>query len=230
MLLMGLQTFAQVQIMNDANAQKRTLNGSFSAIEVSDGVELYLSQGNEESIAVSASDNKYLERYHTEVVNGTLKIYYDSKGITWSGNDKRKLKAYVSFKTLEKLKASAGADVNMTSVFTGDKLDCTFSSGARFEGEIKVKRANVYQSSGAEMNITGRADELKVDVSSGAIFKGYDFAVDFCEAKASSGGGVRVNVNKELSVEARSGGGIRYRGEGVIKDMDVSSGGLVKKS
>ncbi|MEO7534887.1 MAG: DUF2807 domain-containing protein, partial [Ferruginibacter sp.] len=85
------------------------------------------------------------------------------------------------------------------------------------------------QNSGAAIDITGKAGNLKVDVSSGAIFNGYDLAVDYCDAKATSGGSVRVNVNKELSVKANSGGGIRYKGAGVIKDMNVSSGGIVKK-
>ncbi|MCY7292169.1 MAG: DUF2807 domain-containing protein, partial [Ferruginibacter sp.] len=93
-VLLGLQSFAQSDaIMNDANAQKRTLSGSFSAISVTDGIELFLTQGNEESIAISASDNKYLERYKTEITDGTLKIYYDNKGLNWTGNEKRKLKA-----------------------------------------------------------------------------------------------------------------------------------------
>ena len=56
----------------DNNAVKRELGGSFTAISVSDGIDLYLTQGNEESLAVSASDEKYLERFVTKVENGTL--------------------------------------------------------------------------------------------------------------------------------------------------------------
>src|SRR4051794_361517 len=96
-VLLSLQVYAQNDaVINDANVQKRTLNESFSAISVTDGVELFLTQGNEESIAISASDDKYIERFRTEVSNGTLKIYYDNKGVNWTGNEKRRLKAYVS--------------------------------------------------------------------------------------------------------------------------------------
>ena len=229
-VLVSLQAFAQNdEVINDANAEKRKLSGSFSTISVTDGIELYLTQGNEESIAVSASDSKYMERYRTEVDNGTLRIYYDNKGVNWTGNEKRRLKAYVSFKTLEKLHASGGANVKMKSTLKGDKLEYTFTSGSRFSGEVDVDQMDVAQNSGAEIEITGKASNLKVDVSSGTIFKGYDLSVDYCDAKATSGGGVRVNVNKELSVKANSGGGIRYKGAGVIKDMNVSSGGNVKK-
>lgn len=228
--LISLHSFAQDNTINDANAEKRTLSGSFNSIEVSDGVDLYLTQGNEEAIAVSAADEKYMERFKTEVNNGTLKIYYDSKGISWIGGDKRKLKAYVSFKTLEKLHASSGASVNTKSTLTVSKLVCSFNSGAQFNGTVAITQLEVSQSSGSSVEISGKTNELKVDVSSGAIFKGYDLEVDFCDAKATSGGGIRTNVNKELTAKANSGGGIRYKGTAVIKDLNVSSGGQVKKA
>ena len=78
--------------------------------------------------------------------------------------------------------------------------------------------------------MSGSAGKLKVDVSSGASFKSYDLAVDYCDAKASSGGDVKITINKELNAKANSGGGIRYKGSAVIRDLNVNSGGLVKKS
>jgi len=218
------------EVINDANAKQRTLNGSFSAISVSDGIELYLTQGEEESIAVSYSDEKYAERFKTVVEDNVLKIFYDRKGINYSDNNRKKLKAYVSFKTLVKLSASGGADVKVSSAITVENLNMKFTSGSYFKGNIKAKELVVDQNSGSGMNISGSAEKISIEVSSGADFKGYDFAVDFCEAKASSGGGVHISVQKELSAKASSGGGIHYKGTAVIKDIDISSGGTVKKA
>ncbi|MEO7767372.1 MAG: head GIN domain-containing protein [Ferruginibacter sp.] len=229
-IISGLCTFAQNDaVINDPNAQKRTLSESFSAISVTDGVDLYLTQGKEESIAISASDPKYLERYKTEVNNGVLRIYYDNKGINWTGNERRKLKAYVSFKTLHKLAGSGGANVTMKSLLTSDKMEYTFTSGSKFTGEVSIDQLDVAQNSGSLVDINGKTGNLKVEASSGAMFKGYELATDYCDAKATSGGSVRINVNKELSVKANSGGGIHYKGNGIVKDMNVSSGGIVKK-
>lgn len=227
--VISLQTYAQDAVVNDPNAEKRTLNADFNAISVKDGIDLYLTQGNEASIAVSASDPKYLERYKTYVENGVLKLYYDNKGIDWSGNDKRKLRAYVSFKTLEKLGASAGARVTMKSVLKTEKMEYTFSSGSRFSGEIDIQQLDVEENSGASIEINGKSGTLNIEVSSGALFKGYELNTDYCNAKASSGGAVRISVNKELNVRASSGGGIHYKGDGVVKEMNVNSGGSVKK-
>lgn len=236
-LFLSLVTFLTVaaiaqqgNVIADPNATVRTLSGSFTAISVSSGVDLYLTQGNEESIAVSASDEKYMARFRTEVENGTLKIYYDNKGVTWTSNENRKLKAYVSFKTLQKLHGAAGSEVTVKGSITADNLEMKFSSGSEFNGEINAKQVTVDQSSGSEINISGKAEKLSIEVSSGGSFKGYDMAVDFCDAQASSGGEVKITINKELSAKANSGGGIRYKGAALIRDININSGGLVKKA
>jgi hypothetical protein len=216
-------------VINDANAQKRTLNAGFTAISVSDGIDLYLSQGNEESVAVSVSDNKYLDRFKTEVVNGTLKIYYDHKGLSWS-SDKRKLTAYVSFKTLEKLEGSSGSDVSAKSSLELGNFGMSFSSGSSFNGKLSAKQLSIEQSSGSDVNISGKAEKITVALSSGAAFNGYDLAVDYCDAKASSGGELHITINKELNAKASSGGEIRYKGEALIRDISISGGGAVKRS
>lgn len=220
----------ETKLVNDPHAHSRALNASFSAISVTDGIELYLSASSEESLAVSYSDEKYARYFKTEVENGTLKIYYDNNAINYSDNNRRKLKAYVSFKTLNKLTASGGAHVKIPVAITVNDLTARFSSGSVLEGTINGNSLSVEQNSGSQVTISGKASKIDVDVSSGAIFKGFDFAVDYCQAKASSGGSVRIAVQKELSAKANSGGGIRYKGNAVIRDIDISSGGIVKKA
>ena len=42
-------------------------------------------------------------------------------------------------------------------------------------------------------------------------------------------GEAAVNVSKELNAKASSGGSIRYKGEGLIRDIKVGSGGTVRR-
>lgn len=225
----GAAIAQDTRVFNDANAQKRTLSGSFTAIHVTDGIELKLVQGNEEAVAVSASEDKYLERFRTEVKNGVLSIYYDNEGMKWT-NSKMKLRAWVSCKTLEKLTASAGSEVDVQNSIESDKLEMKFTSGSEFTGKLNVNQLTVDQNSGSVIHVSGKADKLSVDLSSGAMLKGFDFAVNFCDAKTSSGAMVTITIQKELNAKASSGGGIKYKGEGLIRDINISSGGFVKRA
>jgi hypothetical protein len=113
---------------------------------------------------------------------------------------------------------------------TLDNFDMKFSSGALFEGEVKAKVITLDQSSGSIITISGSAEKIEIESGSGAIFKGYDFTTDYCDAKASSGSEIRISVGKELSAKAHSGANIHYKGTAVVKDIDISSGGAVKKA
>ena len=227
--MISFAAFAQDAPPKDPNAMERELIAGFSAITVTDGIDLYLTQGQSESVAVTSSEDKYLVRLKTEVAGGTLKIYYDNKGINFAFNEKRKLKVWVTFKNIDKLVASGGASVKTSGAIDADKLDMKFTSGSHFSGKINAKELSVDQNSGSGMTVSGRADKITVEGSSGSIFKGYDLAVDYCNAKASSGAGVHITINKELNAKANSGGGIKYKGSALIKDVNISSGGVVKR-
>lgn len=228
-LFVALIATAQTKTYSDANAKTRTVSGSFTKISVSSGVELYLTQANENAIAVSVSDSKHEERFKTEIEDGTLKIYYDNKGVSWTNDRNRKLKAYVSYKTLESLKCSAGSNTTLTNTLNTGNLALSFSSGSVFSGEIKANDVTSNASSGAVVKISGRAEKLNLEVNSGANFKGTNLVTTYCTASANSGGSIRIEVQKELNASANSGGDIRYTGAAVLKKGSINSGGSVKQ-
>ena len=227
-LFVALVATAQTKTYNDPNAKERTLSGSFTKISIASGVELYLTQGNENALAVSMNDSKYDERFKTEVENGTLKIWYDNKN--WSAGDKnRKLKAYVSYKTLESLICSSGSNTKLTNTLNAGNLNLNFSSGCVFSGAINAAEVNTTASSGAMVTISGKAGKLTVSANSGANFKGADLITSYCTASANSGAAIKIEVQKELNASANSGGEIKYTGPAVLNKGSINSGGSVKQ-
>src|SRR6202012_2460929 len=94
-----------------------------------------LSQGDEEAVVVSARDERWRDRIITEVVDGILKIRMES-GHFSTGNNK--MKAYVSFTTLDKLSASGASNIYVDGVISGSKLSLTLSGASDFKGAIRV--------------------------------------------------------------------------------------------
>src|SRR5688572_3046844 len=214
-LTITIITASAQKTINDANAQKRNVTG-FHAIEVSGGIDLYLSQG-EEAVAVSASKDEYRDKIITEVKNGVLKIWFDWKNnirIDWSN---RKLKAYVSVKNLDGLEASGGSDVNVDGMIKTTKLDMEISGGSDFKGKVESDDLQVHASGGSDVTISGKAAKLTIAASGGSDFSGYDFAADFCDVEASGGSDVHITVNKELSANASGGSDIFYKGSALIR-------------
>lgn len=230
-LFAGLQAFSQNElVVQDPGAIERPLNASFNSVSVATGIELYVTQGSEEKLAISVSDNKYLDRFITKVENGELKIYYDYNSVKWLFDKTRKLKAYLSLKNINKLKATSGAKVNLVNELKATSLALHLSSGAKMDGNVKAVNVEIDISSGAQLNLNGNSSSADVKVSSGAKLEGFDFAADQCTAKASSGASIEITINKELNGKASSGGSVRYKGSVSQVQAESSSGGSVKKA
>jgi phage baseplate assembly protein gpV len=227
--LLAISSATAQKTMNDPNAQVRNVS-SFHAIKVATGIHLYLTQGGEEKVAVGADNTEDRDKIKTEVVDGVLKIYYENNHDWFNNNNhNRNLRAYVSCKTLDALKGSSGAHVEVDGSINSGKLAMDFSSGAWFKGSVAVTSLTVDQSSGSHSVISGTASDLKVDASSGSHIDAADLQSSDCDADASSGAHIDVKVSKALTANASSGGHISYSGDASVRTINTSSGGNVSK-
>jgi hypothetical protein len=224
--LTGLVGFSQ-DVVNDKNAEKRNVSG-FHGITIASGIDLYFNQG-EEAVAVSAADISDRDRIKTEVSNGVLKIYLDTKGFHWGMRGDRKMRAYVSCKVLDRLEASGGSDVYIKDGLKSENLDMHLSGGSDFKGKLTVGRLSIEQSGGSDSFISGTATDLSVNVSGGSDLNGYDLAVDLCRVDASGGSDIHITANKELTVEASGGSDVYYKGAAVIKAQQTSGSSSVSR-
>src|SRR6187401_2125999 len=229
LLVTGLITTASAQkTISDANAQKRNVAG-FHAIEVSGGIDLYLSQG-QEAVAVSAAKEEYRDKIITEVKNGVLKIYFETKNNLKCDWGNHKMKAYVSFKDLDRLEGSGGSDISIDGSIKVTSLEMEISGGSDFDGKVETDELKIHASGGSDVDISGKAAKLTVDASGGSDFKGYDLTSDICNVEASGGSDVHVTVNKELSANASGGSDVYYKGTGMIRDLKTSGSSIKKVS
>ena len=226
-MLFATLAFAQKTMITDVNAEQRTLTGNFNAIKISGGIDLYLSQYETESIAVSASEDQYRDRIKTVIENGTLKIYYDGDKLWNTGN--KKLKAYVSFKNLENLTASGASDVVVTGAITVPSLRIDCSGASDFKGAVKVDKLTIELSGASDAKISGSAAEVSIQSSGASDVKGYDLVTENCTAKASGASDINITVNKELNVHASGASDVYYKGSAVIRDLHSSGASTVAR-
>ncbi len=212
----------------DANAEIRTVN-SFTGIEVSGAVDLFISQGNSEAVAVSASSDEVRSRIKTEVKNGILMIYFDGKGLNWKIWNNNKMKAYVTYKTLNRLEASGACNVKTTDAIRQSDLKIEMSGASDFTGDVAIAKLRLGASGASNIKISGKAENTFVDASGACNIKAYDLKTDFCKVDASGASNVRITVNKELNATASGGSTIFYKGDGLIRDISSSGGASVKK-
>jgi hypothetical protein len=220
--------FASAQkTINDPNVELRTVK-SFHAIHLSDAFDVILTQGNEESVAVSASDKKYVQYIKTDVVNGVLKIDFDNDKNSWMKN--RKLKAYIAVKNLDEIKAGGASDIRIEGTLSVSQLKLSFSGASDLSGKLMVNGLLDANMSGAsDLNVEGSAGEMNIDASGASNVKAYGFTVRSCTVKASGACNVRINVEKELSAQLSGASNVYYKGAAMIKDIKTSGASNISK-
>jgi len=217
--------------VRDANVQKRNLK-NFTAISVSHGIDLYLTQSSEEAVAVSAEKDEYRDKIITEVEDGVLKIYYEKENGNWSwgGNwGNRKLKAYVSVKTLEKLQASGGSDVFCEDMIKAGTLKVQISGGSDLRGQFSCTDLSISASGGSDADVKGNTTRLKIDASGGSDINAYELSSETCQVHSSGGSDVNVNVSKAIDAHASGGSDIHYKGKPTETKTNKSGSSDIKR-
>ena len=230
-MLVSAGLFAQKTI-NDPHAEPRNLSG-FHAIRISNAFDVYISQGNEDAVAISASKPEYKARIITKVENGVLIIRFDDDKNFWKGwnSDKQKLKAYISIKKIDRLSVSGACDVFFEEGISAEQLDVSLSGASDLKGKIDAKKLSFDISGASDATISGNAAELSVDASGASDFKGFDLVTNFCTAEASGASSVNITVNKELNAQASGASSVRFKGEGLIRNIKTSgSSNVTRKS
>lgn len=232
LLLLGLTLFcggfaiAQDNLLVDApNVQKRAVV-PFHGVQVSSAIDLVIKQGNEDAVAVSATDVETRNRIVTEVVNGVLHIYFNDKGFHWNWGN-RKMKAFVSFKNIDELGASGSSDVYVDGFIKATDLTIHLSGSSDFKGGIQATHLNLHQSGSSDATVKGSAVNAEIQLNGSSDVRGYELAVDVCSIHASGSSDTQITVNKELTVDNSGSSDVYYKGAAVIRNIHSSGSSSV---
>lgn len=202
----------------------RELNGEFSAIEVSRGLDVYLTQGDTESIRVQADENLQ-EIIVVETENGVLNIYAE-ENISSAASKK----IMVNFKNIDRISTSSGSDVISTTIIKANDLEIYTSSGSDVELEVEVENLICESSSGSDIKLSGSTNTFRAEASSGSDIKAGNLKAVKTTAEANSGADITVNTSEELTASANSGGDINYYGNpDKVEKNDGPSGSIRKR-
>lgn len=203
--------------------QDRKISEDFTEVKASAGLDVYLTQGQENKVVVESDEN--LQRHiEARVLNGVLKV-----GTRKNIRRSKATKVYITFKNLDKIEASSGADIQGNSIIKSQSLSLKASSGAEIELEVFSQDLTMKASSGGDLKIIGKATSLTVNASSGSEINAKELMVLNCIAKASSGAKISISVKEKIDAKASSGGEINYFGNPTMTSTDKTSSGSVKK-
>ncbi|CAH8293708.1 putative autotransporter adhesin-like protein [Mariniflexile fucanivorans] len=203
--------------------ENRPINKPFTAINASEGLDVYLTQSDDASISVEADDNLQ-ELIITEVIDNVLKIH--TKENIGSCTSK---KIIVSFKDVTSITATSGSDVKSTNTFIIKDLNLETTSGSDMNLDVNTVSLNCKSTSGSDLILSGKTIKLIAEATSGSAIEAADLIAESSQVTATSGADITVNTSKELTANATSGADIKYLGNPEVVNKSDSSSGSIKK-
>ncbi|MDP5201263.1 head GIN domain-containing protein [Flavobacterium sp. DG2-3] len=209
----------------NVTTEKRTVDGEFKNISVSNAIDLVIEQSDATEITVEADDNLQKEIV-TRVENGTLIIeckYSSFRNITSKT-------VTVKMPAVHKIEASSASTVETNGTIQSEDITLDVSSAASMDVNIESDRIAIDAGSGSSVDIIGKALSLTTSASSGGSIDAEKLMANEVHADASSGGTVSVRPILSLKADASSGGNINYSGNPKTVEKSATSGGTVSKS
>lgn len=207
----------------DVITEDRNINQSFSSIKATEGLDVYLTQSDSESITVKADSNLH-ELIITEVEDGVLKIH--TKENIGRASSKR---VNISFKDIASITSTSGSDVYSTNTIHTERLDLKSTSGSDMKLDVNTSVLHCKSTSGSDLKVSGKTTKLVAEATSGSDIKAADLKAESSEVKATSGADITVNTSKELTARATSGGDVKYYGNPEKVDKSDSSSGSIRQ-
>jgi uncharacterized protein YxeA len=225
-LLFSSASYAQFWRTVEGNGDVTTKDrktDSFTGIKVSSGIDVYLKQGNEETVTVEADEN--LHQYiMTEVRGDVLNVYSE-----YNIRHAERMRVYVTMKEIKTIKTTSAGDIHGESRINSDKLEISASSAGDIKLDVNSKFIEVDISSSGDITLTGETDELKADLSSAGDLNAYELKTREADVSVSSAGDADINVSEKLIARASSAGDVNYRGDPKYVDVHSSSAGSIHR-
>lgn len=186
--------------------ETRDVSG-FDSVEIHDGGNLYLVQGDGEALEIEAEEN-IMPYLSSRVVNHTLILEFDDS-VRRSFITTRPINYYLTMEDIHGLEISGGGDIRADDISTND-LTTNISGG----GNLEIK--------------TLEADYLKLSISGGGDIEIRDITTTDLNTDISGGGNLDIDTLKAdtLDMSISGGGDIRIN-DGVVdkQDLRISGGG-----
>lgn len=217
---------AQKKIKGNGNVvtQERTIS-PFNEIIVNGVYNVYLTQGERESVKVETDEN--LQEAIIVKNKGNALVLGWKKGI----NVKRKTKmnVYVTLKDITKLEVKGVGNVNTSSKLSLNTLDIEASGVGNTSLELDCKQLDGEISIVGNFTLKGKVTEVTLDNNGTGALRAFDLVAQKLEINNSGIGKVEVNAQQEISITSSGIGSVYYKGNAKTTKLDHRGMGKIKK-
>jgi hypothetical protein len=197
----------------------------FNAVTLTGRGDLFISQGETESLKIEAEDN-LLPYIKSEVKNGTLVIGFDKENWKEVLRPTKPIKFTVTLKDITALTLTGLGSIQSTNL-TADQLVVKVSGS----GDVRIDQLDAneltYDLSGSgDAVFSGQVDRQEITISGSGSYNGGDLNSQAAKVTISGSGDVTLWAEDSLEVSTSGSGSVSYYGSPQVTTSSSGSGKL----
>jgi len=198
----------------------------FNGISLKISAELYLIQGNNQSVSINANTST-LENIITEVKGHVLIIRSIKKDFFSSAKSNKNIKIYITCPEISSISVTGTGNIYNKNPLTSRIIDISVIGN----GNIILSGLNSESVKGTilgsgKISLASRSvtNEFKLIISGSGYYKGTEFPAKNVDIKISGSGDAVVNATHNLDVHISGSGEVMYTGNPNVTTAIIGSG------
>lgn len=215
---LALVLFVQTAYSQSDNAYQ----GSFTGVTGVGKVKLKLI-ADSQSFAKIIGTNEEASNVKISFSNNNVKVQALQ---FWKGDY---IVVEIHYKTLMSINLDAGALAYASARINSNNLSINLSAGAEFDADLQCDLLTLKAGQGSVLTVSGTADNLTANASTGAEINAQKAAFDSCTIKSNTGSEITVKSCDNLTAKANTGGMIFYSVQPKNSNISSNTGGEIRK-
>ncbi|MCB0689717.1 MAG: DUF2807 domain-containing protein [Saprospiraceae bacterium] len=192
-----------------------------NAIHLRMDATIYLTQGDERSVTISAQPN-IIDEIDFRVRNRELVIDNDR-----CLRNYHPIEIYITLPDINELSVSgSGSIISQNQWFVND-IQLSISGSGKIDLELDADDVLARVSGSGDMYLVGQVDDLSFSVSGSGSLHGFDLEAQNADINVSGSGNVEVTVINRMEVRISGSGDVYYRGTPDIDSRISGSGKII---
>jgi len=196
---------------------------NFHGVDITIACELYLRQGDEESLRIEA-DKDIFHKLQVEVRDSILYLESD-KERNYKDWD---VEVYLTVKELKSIDVGGAVKLSTNGTITGKKLELDISGAADLDMRIDVDKLLADFGGAVNAELEGRARYVVMDMSGASNVDADNLIADAFYLEFSGFGKADVYAEKVLKVDMSGMGVVKYGGNPAKVKTNSSGLGIIK--
>jgi len=256
-ILLFLLIFSQLIILSSCRKDGPCINGDgdmvtenrdvsgFTFISFEGEGTVYVSQGSEYSLSISAEQN-ILNDMITEVIGDELRIFNDHcihshksitvhitlpnpEGVSFSGSGDIVISSAIYTNNIE-LSLSGSGNISTMDSIVSDEVEVSISGSGNIDVIAYTHHLTTDIDGSGNCSLSGEADEHTIDINGSGDLHSFDLLTDTTTIDINGSGDAEVFVNDFLDVDISGSGNVYYKGYPVISIQVSGSGQLINRN